>query len=127
MKLSEAIRLGAMLKPQGHDMLVTLNGGSCALGAAFDAVGMAVGEYDGGDAGDPCYAEARARWSVLNAHVACPVPDSDVWRDGDMVHVIWSLNDRAGWTREQIADWVATIEAQHEQPAAPIETPATVR
>jgi predicted alpha/beta hydrolase family esterase len=35
--------------------------------------------------------------------------------------MILSLNDEDEWTREQIADWVATIEAQ--QDATSLDTP----
>lgn len=40
MRLSEAIRLGAMLKPQGFGSYFR-HGATCAMGAAIEAVGGA--------------------------------------------------------------------------------------
>ena len=93
MKLSEAIRLGAMLRPQALGATRTVEG-SCALGAALEAVGDAT-----------MYMAAASIWPWLRDFQRHPVA-------GYMMGIscIRSLNDSFGWTREQIADWVATVE-----------------
>jgi hypothetical protein len=102
MRLSQAIRLGAMLRPQGRAGLL-VNGKTCALGAACEAVGITTGQvkYD-----SQAYKDLRAKWPFLDTeayHESLP--------GGDTVLVaIWKLNDIMGHTREQIADWVETIE-----------------
>lgn len=100
MRLSEAIRLGAMLKPQHFGSLRSDDGvATCALGAAEEASGE--------------------RWQVWYGQhpaclqdTACPactyVPRFDLNQEPTIAH----LNDTHRWTREQIADWVETIEQQ---------------
>jgi hypothetical protein len=108
MKLSDAIRLGAMLKPQGFGCWTAAANApaSCALGAAYDALGM-FGE------GVRLWEVLAKRYPVLRAMNLMACPACGATEIGSMVpHV----NDSHGWTREQIADWVATIEAQQEQP-----------
>ena len=95
MRLSEAIRLGAMWSPQGHTG--SMNGTTrCALAAACDAVGIEpVAWHDGMLIAN--YPELQRRFTVLT---------------GDVMWAIVTKNDIRGWTREQIADWVETIEQQ---------------
>lgn len=121
MEMSEAIRLGAMLKPQHHgDMrgsvrvktrvpgwrgsvlrhtVTTLETGTCALGAALDAIG-----------------ESNARFmsvaSMWPWTLAVLVRNPMTGERRDVLNTIWRLNDCHNWTRERIADWVETIEAQ---------------
>ncbi len=108
MRLSDAIRLGALLKPQGFDDFQG-EGVSCAIGAAFDAVGLS---------------EARQRtltttdltrmFSVTNKPAVCPC---NAWAFCHIVSiasvfdVAIHLNDHHRWTREAIADWVETQES----------------
>jgi hypothetical protein len=117
MKLSEAIRLGAMLKPQGF-LSHSCNANAartCALGAAAQALG----EPDGW--------ELYKRYSSLSTHIrACPECDSQPGPDGGL-DIVYHLNDCHKWPRERTADWVATIEAQHEQQDAPQPEPVEVR
>lgn len=111
LKLSEAIRLGATLKPQGFGSYFS-GGKSCALGAALDAVGRAEMEEDD-------------IWPELLSHidtVECPVCAR--LRDGH--RIIPHLNDDHQWTREQIADWVEQIEKQIEKPELGIPEGETV-
>lgn len=90
LKLSEAIRLGAMLKPQAYGRFY--NGyGTCALGAALDASGQL----------PLCNRDFHAR--VKRTFGA------SFWL---RARIIWR-NDVNRWSREQIADWVETIENQH--------------
>jgi hypothetical protein len=106
MRLSEAIRLGSMLKPQGFGDLYVREG-SCALGAAYDAIGAA-NVVKSGDL-DAMRERLRAIWPFLVADTesACPVC---TYTEGNLEYIIAHLNDFHGWTRERIADWVATIE-----------------
>lgn len=95
MRLSEAIRLGAMLKPQAFGEYNTGNT-TCALGAAMDASNLR------------CSEELHVLWSWIDGTAMCPA-----CADGErhIGHIIAAhLNDRHRWTREQIADWVATVE-----------------
>jgi hypothetical protein len=119
--LSEAIRLGAMLKPQARSM--HSQWGTCALGAAADAIGVLpeLKPENSGAYGRAHLALIR-RWPLLGTPIENPISGtSESVRDA----VMW-LNDHGKWTREQIADWVATIEAQHEQQATEQPQPVHV-
>lgn len=106
MRLSDAIWLGAMLRPQGFKAFWR-DGKSCAMGAAMDAIGR-IGRGT----------EATRTWPWLDAaKVQCPKCGAiynrrwvDGQRLGGYVYVIAHLNDHHRWTRERIADWVATVE-----------------
>lgn len=116
LKLSEAIRLGAMLKPQGYQ-LYQRNGASCALGAAMDALGIQAEEQ---------MSSAFTEFATLRlcTHEVAEFPPgcsdecrwSHPFRMGDL---IVHLNDDHRWTREQIADWVETIEQREAEKAQP--------
>lgn len=102
MRLSEAIRLGAMLKPQ-----TTMNyfderlGATCALGAALDAVGMlTLGPSQLGTV-----------FPIIDTIAKSPRDN----RNRYVYECIWDMNDVMGLTREHIADWVETIERAQEQ------------
>lgn len=106
MRLSEAIRLGAMLHPQcfGVPRVQTIRDGkeftlrTCAIGAASEA------GYVWGVADD--------RVSLFS--MSCPV---DNCIRGSLVTIIAKLNDRHRWTREAIADFVQTVEQPEPAPA----------
>jgi len=108
MHLSEAIRLGALLKPQAfHGPSDSLIGevATCALAAAAEAVG------------DPdlnLWRDWRTRWptSLVIHRVVCPDCGSNgtAYESGSLVAVIAHLNDEHRWTRGRIADWVETCE-----------------
>lgn len=108
MRLSEAIRLGSMLKPQGTMCLVD-HGHTCALGAALDAIGelpeitepapiMPIDLLEG-------------HWPILQAIATHPITDESC----EVLNGIVDLNDCIGWTRERIADWVETLEPARQQ------------
>lgn len=103
--LSDAIRLGAMAKPQafyGPDPTMRLADypAMCAIAAAAFAVGA---DY-------LTYKDEYERWPILsNYNVSCPAcGELHVHR---MMGVIWVLNDLHQWSRERIADFVASHEA----------------
>jgi hypothetical protein len=117
MQLHEAIRLGAMMKPQGFigdvdrgDPSERIKGDrTCALEAALDAIGDTFGSYS-------------RPWPWLNDRAnspACPVC-------GQVSIVafitIMHLNDTHKWTREAIADWVEQIERAQEPTSQPVSS-----
>lgn len=115
MRLSEAIRLGAMLKPQAFgDYFNSV--GTCALGAACEAAGVsceAIGDY-----------ERQFLAVFAEPCPACGVrPDTGNKYTSGFCNTVLHLNDTHRWTREQIADWVETIEQQRAEGS---ETGATV-
>ena len=105
MQFSEAIMLGSFDKPQCFGFFHNALGGSCALGAAHDAVGAPDG------LGTPIgliIRRDKERWPVLRIGDSCPV--CGVW--AQLVHLVPHLNDTHRWSREKIADWVATKERE---------------
>jgi hypothetical protein len=104
MTFSDAIRLGAMLKPQGFGPRA-LGDRTCALAAAAEAAGIAFP-----DAWRTInYPGLQAEWPMLRRSTGCPIcafPAS-------MLVIIWHLNDQHRWTRESIADWVDAFELEN--------------
>jgi hypothetical protein len=99
MRLSEAIQLGALMKPQAFRALLT-DDGACALGAALLAVGAVQ---------EPARRSVRDRWPwALTLSADCP----SCGRSSSIFGVIAHLNDNHHWLREQIATWVASIEPE---------------
>lgn len=122
LKLSDAMRLGAMLKPQRFGILSSPDGGTCAMGAAFDALG-GLGELIGqSNAAWAC--SAAALWPWVMTIVRHPVMGDSMFHSSGVLNIIVDLNDRFQWSRERIADWIATIEPQDD--ATRVETPATI-
>ncbi len=136
MRLSEAIRLGAMLRPQNYGNLyvdrprgilglTTARESSCAIGAAYEAAGVRPtitiaekGEVLGGFRGEMRFARGGEQvttyqdpWYAFSQTVhACPACDK---QDALELHrLIPHLNDEHKWTRERIADFVETLESQ---------------
>jgi hypothetical protein len=110
MKLSEAMRLGAMLNQQGfisdsdgssEGHRAAINGErTCALVAAQRAVG-----HDG-------LSWSRG-WTWINDYTRQACPQCGLVQLNAMIAIL-HLNDFHRWTREQIADWVETIERAQE-------------
>lgn len=137
MKLSEAIRAGAKLHPQGRGGFVShvrrfFGFGPkvkaiCALMAAYEAAGVPT-IYTGSDRsegiergeakGDFAYAVSDEWWEILNTAWTCPV----CLQSGVVGEQIPHLNDDHGWTREKIADWVEAIEFAANRPQTLAET-----
>ena len=105
MYLYEAIKLGAMLKPQGF------GGGSatknadetCAFGAARDAIGQ-------------WSKDCNIMWPVVASLTHCPDCKTKMnpkrCESGATVISV-HLNDTHKWTREQIAEWLKPIEVAY--------------
>jgi len=105
MKLSDAILLGSLLRPQGFWRLWD-GKTSCALGAAYEAAGF-FPEL-------PVKEVLDAMFPLLRASRRCPYCSYFEPVESVLTH----LNDMHKVTREQIAEWVATIE--------PVEPPPTL-
>lgn len=124
MKLSEAIRLGAMLKPQAHGG--SADGlGSCALLAASEAAGVEPIDLERYRSVN--YPALERVFPLLTEVVT--LPDCGMKARGieaQLFVAIYRLNDSCGWTREAIADWVETIERQHEPQPKPLDVSVTV-
>lgn len=100
MKLSEAMRLGSMNKPQAFGALIR-DGATCALGAAYEATGVLVCDDDDDKKG-------VVRFPILDAVSGCPA--CQFVHNEYIGFVITHLNDEHRWTRERIADWIETRE-----------------
>ena len=119
MKLSEAIRLGSMATVQGFGGASILsNDAPCALGAARLAIG--------GRAWCQLEAYDIIYRSFPISEREMPMPSELQEKYGKVSRIsrtIWLLNDICKWSREAIADWVETIEAEacaEELQAVPI-------
>lgn len=121
MKLSEAIILGSLVtKPgRGQGSLLGLNDEFCALGAAFYVSGLSsnISEFD-------AYDRLAIKFPLADkiVNLPCPVDGCEasrpvlaiarIIRNMMVRSIIIHLNDGHKWTRERIADWVASIEPQ---------------
>jgi hypothetical protein len=104
MRLSEAIRLGAMLGAQTMGALTRGGTSSCALGAAYLAAGLLTAKRSS----VKIHIAVRTFPAIVAPVHACPCCS---FRDlVDLGDVVVHLNDFHMWSREKIADWVATIE-----------------
>jgi hypothetical protein len=67
------------------------------------------------------YSEADEHFPIIRALPACP-ECGGVWQDsaGSEMWALYHLNDHHRWTREQIADWVESVERtiEAQSPAA---------
>lgn len=112
LSLSQAIRLGAMLAPQAFNYFLK-DGATCAMGAALQAGGAGEHLTDYLKCGEliiemfPLAADLHA--AALHCPEGCGHCRSSVW--GMVAH----LNNDHKLSRERIATWIETIEAQ--QPA----------
>lgn len=119
MKLSEAIRIGAQLRPQTDGRLFHRNDSgqvtSCALGAGFEGAGLLKGddavmipEVDQSlllSSFDGLEDFATTAWR-RRPNYPCPECED---RESTIDDLITHLNDDDGWTREQIADHLESI------------------
>lgn len=96
LKLSEAIRIGAAQYPQCCDGCYFIDGTACVWGAAAIGFGAHGTDYDINDAASTLHSSSftgKAHFAFRNAHG----------------YSIMEANDRHGWSREEVADW---LEAQ---------------
>lgn len=105
MKLSEAIREGAKLRPQTSWEFLCKDG-SCAMGAAYEATFEYQLPFR--------ITKMLDIYPILGQKVINPV----TYAKTDLYTAIVWLNFLP-WSREAIAEWVATIEDQLEQQAEP--------
>ena len=114
LKLSDALKLGATFRPQIKQRYFK-DGGSCAMGAILETIGL---EYKENDEGiDLVYIVERLDlkgWRhLLKQPTECPAchckhnyyPDCNE----SVYSIIVVLNNLHNWTREQIADWLRSI------------------
>lgn len=129
LRLSEAIRLGAMLDPQGFGLVSRMElDTTCAWEAALKALGVINLPHPVccTDLEFSSYIKEHFNWVVTNQSL-CPAGCKKVgpFRPMSLIaSVIIHLNDVHHWTREQIADWVETVEPADDptpvpQPAEP--------
>lgn len=115
MRLSEAIRLGAMMRPNQafYNLYDVDDEATCALGAAAEALGILDTEAIGGG----YTAKAPVEWKAFVLQtVQCPECHYSIDKvDACIVH----LNNEHRWSRERIADWVEALE---KPPAADAES-----
>lgn len=122
MKLSEAIMLGSTTTKQAFRAYVTPDGRTCAMGSALHSIGTNLSQLELGPDTQICPLEKVRRiclsiwpWTVGMTDQpncpACGLGEHDYlggW--GDYVGLIIHLNDGHEWTREQIAEYISTIE-----------------
>ena len=115
MDLATAIREGSTKRgpARGHFFRVTcaVDGietvGSCALGAAFEAL---TGRSKAGTYEYISKTLAAAFPALTRAEARCPMAgDCAVDGTAPLFDLIPHLNDDHGWTRERIADWVEAV------------------
>jgi hypothetical protein len=117
MKLSEAIRMNGMMKPQGRGApSIGDPNAPCVIGGALQVVGKQVVAIEEAQRVNN-YGVLRTLWMWLDQPRQCPACNA---RTYDAVNVLYHLNDDHLWTRQQIADWVASVEPQ-EEPAPQVE------
>ena len=118
-KLSIAIREGSKRHPQTRGILIEQDGpgiisGTCALGAA--AVTLLGETVIWADSQRQILEALREAFPVLGKYVEIP---GELRNAHDRLYskpecsvetLINRANDRHGWSRERIAEWVATIE-----------------
>lgn len=121
MRLSEAIRMNGMMKPQGFGgMSFYSDEAPCALGGALQSIGKQT--HDVVD-----YPRLRVFWPVMDNHADCPACAFDVYSVCDVLGAIYHLNDYHRWTRSQIADWVASLEPSEPDQEQTCEVVGTAR
>lgn len=94
LKLSEALRLGAMVTRQVFGQIGDLKETTCAIGAVYKGFG-----FDGSDTGGQMLSK-----ELNQINVKCP--DNSVCSQGSLEGVIIHLNDQHHWPRENIATWL---------------------
>lgn len=107
-RLSEDLRLGALMKGQAFGEYELANGKTCAVAAICDARGT-LSQWD-----DAPIRRVEMELDLLAPRVQCPKCQMGNTVGGMVIH----LNDFHRMRREEIADWLATVEQQQAQPEA---------
>jgi hypothetical protein len=108
-ELADAILEGAKRRPQAFGSYFTWEGGSCALGAAFEGIHH-LPEVIG-----PLHPRLERLFHCLEDIIrACPVGCK---KKLPLASLIVHLNDDHLWTREQIAEWL-----KQEDPSERVRT-----
>jgi hypothetical protein len=146
LRIAEAMRRGALLKPQhlGPGLADPGETRSCAMLAAIEGAGYGkipphpgMWVTDGRGPGHPAgpgtvVYETPEPWRILlSLPVRCPVGGCS-WldiarphRSAHLIEAITHLNDHHRWSREAIADWIEPIEnAYHAGRQSRVETAA---
>lgn len=113
LRLSEAMRLGSMLAPKAIGWRHHPDGGTCALGAIEDALGIGHGEAE------------QAFPQLLERKVTHPVMGRSVtlnWAVATLNNGCDGTRHFAPWTREEIADWLETFEEAGPDPDPAVES-----
>ena len=119
MKLSEAILLNGVSKPQGFgsDSITSLDA-PCVLGGALQCVGKQIVTQDDSAKN---YGLVRHQWPWVWQSATCPVIGCrGLTGSYDFVEALWHLNDIHQWTRSRISEWVS----QFEPSESPVECEA---
>ena len=109
MRISEAMRRGAAMRPQCNFILFD-GVGSCAIGAAMEGAGIEQNVM----VNELC--TAYPEWNpILNALVPYPLGREDIsdpccLQVAQAKIIVMYLNDEHKWTREDIADWLEGVE-----------------
>lgn len=116
LKLSEAIRLGSMMTTQGFGYRSMNNATSpCALGAARLAAGVHIFAFSKPEMLSDTFPILLAEVNIHDLPPLYNLPFNQrekVKIPHPLFDVIWRLNDVVRWSREQIADYVASIESE---------------
>ena len=111
LRLSEAIRLGSMLRPQIFGQISNALG-SCAFGAAKESIGDRTPEG---------FWDPERNFPVVGLLPReCPVCGEVEKLRASIISE--HLNDRHRWTRERIADWVESVEREIEAKQQPADS-----
>jgi len=98
LELADAIQAGAQLRPQAFGAYFSEDGGSCALGAAYE------GAYTLPNDVRAIRPRLERLFDCLeNVRRRCPV---GCRKRLPLNAIILHLNDDHHWTREQIVDWL---------------------
>ena len=107
MRLSEAILMNGMVRPQGQGVeSMYSEAAPCALGGALQSIGKQVTVQDYKISAP--YTAIQTAWPWTDKLVAPPWDKKTPFLS--IVSIIWRLNDDCGWSRAAIAEWVATVE-----------------
>ncbi len=105
MKLSEAIRLGSSMIPEG------VYYSNCAIGAAVAAIGKNF-HYNSSIPRIPVYIIAEQTWPWLLQTYTNPKYGNRLSAKSIIGNLNGFFTREGQWSRTHIADWVATIEPQ---------------